>query len=191
HEKFEASLRLDADAVVDRENVEHLVGEFFLREKLLTQITRLEAPFQIGIEGQVAWRTAADLSDEDLQTTVFALTGSGSALVIRRSWQRSDPIIAEASFADIAGEALDALLPIFHGMAWSRENDHLSMRETLKDKDRERMTKGLAPNDRVRITGGMLAGRTGVVQETSDKGDVKVLIGTLSLKVKSDALTKI
>ncbi|PID39381.1 MAG: hypothetical protein CSA65_02780 [Proteobacteria bacterium] len=189
--QVEVSLKLHADAKVDRENLERSAAEFFQREKLLAAITALPESFRIGIEGGDGWCPATALTDEALLQLVGALGGSESWLAISRGWARDDEAVASEHFADAAREALDQLLPLLHAIAWSRENDQLAMRDTLKAEDRKKKTKGLAKNDRVRITGGMLAGKTGVVQDASDKGEVKVLIGTLTLKVKSDALAKL
>ena len=61
----------------------------------------------------------------------------------------------------------------------------------MREVDRQKKSKGLEKNDRVRIVSGMLSGKTGVVQEAGSKGEVKVLIGTLTIKLNSEALLKI
>jgi transcription antitermination factor NusG len=71
-------------------------------------------------------------------------------------------------------------------VAWTRDNDFVSMREMLKQEKREKAQRGLARNDRVRIVRGMFAGRNGVVQEIDAKGGLRVQVGTVAVKMAAD-----
>ena len=78
----------------------------------------------------------------------------------------------------------------FRLLAWSRDNDFVSMKDTLKKKEIEQRSKGIAKNDQVRVVRGMFAGKTGVVQEIDAKGGIKVLLGTVVVKLNGDDVVK-
>ena len=65
------------------------------------------------------------------------------------------------------------------------------MRETLKRKEVEQKSKGLTKNDQVRVLRGPFSGRTGRVQELDGKGAVKVLLGTVAVKLAGADVVKI
>lgn len=189
----EVAVKLHADATVDRENAERLAADFFAREKLRARLHALPEGYQIGgyeLSGEF-WRECSSLSDDDLSALIAALADSDSWLTVRRSWPRDAATSAGEAFAEQLAVGLEGLLPVLHTLAWSRDNDHLAMRDTLRAVDRQKKDKGLSKNDHVRIVSGMLSGKTGIVQEASGKGEVKVLIGTLTIKLNSDALAKI
>ena len=64
------------------------------------------------------------------------------------------------------------------------------MRDVLKQEKQARAQKGLGKNDRVRIVRGVLAGRSGVVQEIDAKGALRVLVGTVAVKLAADDVEK-
>ena len=78
---------------------------------------------------------------------------------------------------------LGQLLPLYRFIVWSRENDFVSMRQVLDKERTVRRQKGLHKNDRVRIVRGMLAGKDGLVQEVEAKGQLKVLVGKMVIKI--------
>jgi transcription antitermination factor NusG len=64
------------------------------------------------------------------------------------------------------------------------------MKEQIKQEKTVKRQKGLSKNDRVKIVRGMFSGRTGVVQEIDAKGALKVLVGTVAVKVGADEVEK-
>jgi transcription antitermination factor NusG len=189
--EVELGLKLHSDASVDRENLQRKCQDYFLREKLLHLIRALPDGFKVGISGK-AEHPCPQLDDETLQKLIVELPGAGSWLQLRRSIPRDDLRLREPAFVDLCRDVLGgALLPVMIFVAWSRDNDFLSMRETLKKKEVEQRSKGLTKNDQVRVMKGPFSGRTGRVQEIDSKGAVKVLLGTVAVKLASADLTKI
>ena len=85
---------------------------------------------------------------------------------------------------------LQSLLPIYRFIAWSRDNDFVSIRETLQKEKQQKRQKGLAKNDAVRIVRGMFAGKQGVVQEVDAKGGLRVLVGKVAVKLGAEDVQK-
>jgi len=175
---------------VDRDNLLRMCQEFFLREKLLQLVRGLPEGFSFGIEGGEEI-PAVELDDEHLQDIIGRLPDADSWLVARRSLDRGDPSVLDPDFADQAREMLLQLLPLMELIAWSRENDHVSMCDTLKQKEAKTKSKGLTRSDRIRVVRGMFSGKVGVVEQTDAKGGLKVRLGAMTVKLTGEDVVKI
>jgi hypothetical protein len=191
--QLELAVKLHSDAAVDRDNLLRKSQEYFQREKLVRMIAGLPSGFQVGILGRPELTLdAADFDDDRCQKLLAELSGAASWLEVRIGLSRAEPRLGEASFAEYADEVLSKrLLPILNFAAWSRENDFLSMRETLKKREVEKKSRGLAKHDEVKVVRGMFAGKTGVVQEIDAKGAVKVQLGAVLVKLAGDDIAKL
>jgi len=190
--QVELALKLHSDAAVDRDNLQRKCQEFFQREKLLQLIRALKDGYTIGIDGAASEQTpAAELDDGRLQALVQELPGASSWLVVRRALDRSDPLTQEPAFAEVALESLTRLLPVLEFIAWTRENDHVSMRDTLKQNVVKTRSKGLGKHDRIRVIRGMFTGKTGVVEQIDAKGALKVRLGAMVVKLAGEDVDKI
>lgn len=188
--QVEMALKLHSDAAVDRENLQKKCQEFFLREKLLTLINQLPEEFSIGIDGEEE-TPVGDLDDDGMVELIQKLPETKSWLVIRRTLDRDDPVVCQPQLVEVAKTALSQLLPVLHFICWSRDNDFVSMRDTLRQKESKKKSRGLVAKDRIRVTRGMFTGKTGVIQECDAKGGIKVLLGSMVVKLKTDDVTKI
>ena len=162
HERVEFALKLHPHARVDRQNLERKLGEHWEKEKLVDMLRSLRGGYHVGVTGHAHW------------------------LVVERSLPRAEATAAGPEILAAARRELLALLPIYHFIAWTRDNDFVSMREMLKQEKREKAQRGLARNDRVRIVRGMFAGRQGVVQEIDAKGGLRVQVGKVAVKLGAD-----
>jgi hypothetical protein len=189
-QQLEFALKLHSDAAVDRDNLLRKCQEFFQREKLLQLLRGLPEGFSVGIAGGAEIPTT-DLDDEQLQSLIGQLPGADSWLVARRSVDRDDPAVLEPNFAEQARVALTQLLPLMEFIAWSRDNDHVSMRDTLKQKEVQTKSKGLTKNDRIRVAQGMFSGKVGVVEQIDAKGVLKVRLGTMVVKLTGEDVVKV
>ena len=165
----ELSLKLHPDARVDRQNLERKLGDTWEREKFLELLGALPADYRIGVTGGT-FRSAREVKDGDLKDILadFAkpeAPGKTHWLVIGRPLPRADATATGQAMVELARAELGRLLPLYHYVAWSRDNDFVSMREQLKQEKQARRQKGLAKNDKVRIVRGMFSGKSGVVQE--------------------------
>jgi hypothetical protein len=199
HERAVAALRLHPDARVDRQNLERKCEDHFEREKLLGLIERLGADFCFGVAGAPA-TPATDASDPRLTEVLAAFRAPAPALAlpgaparllqVERPFARVEVMADGPAFAERARAALAALLPLYRFVAWSRDNDYVSMRDQLQKERESRRQRGLAKNDEVRVVRGMFAGKLGVVQEVDARGGLKLLVGKVAVKVDAEDVVK-
>ncbi|MCA9670880.1 MAG: KOW motif-containing protein [Myxococcales bacterium] len=189
-DQVEIGLKLHSNAAVDRENLVRKLADHNQRERLAARLAELPAGFTIGltghdevsvagIDGAALTQLAADLGEAD------------SWLSVHTTFSRDDAQLAEAQFAERVAELMRALLPVMHEIAWSRDNDCLSMSETLRENKAKKKQKGLQKNDRVRVLAGLFAGKVGVVQSIDPKGGLKVMLGSMPVKLSSDEVQKV
>jgi hypothetical protein len=200
HDRAEVALKLHPEARVDRQNLERRAADHFEREKLLALLRALPEPFRIGLTtGPLSPAAAIDPPRLDEVLAAFArpaapanplLPSAQSLLYAGRWFAPAEVVAAGAGFFDQARQALAALLPLYHFIAWSRDNDFVSIRETLAREKQAKRQRGLQARDEVRIIRGMFAGKLGVVQEVDARGSLKVLVGKLAVKVDADDVEK-
>jgi transcription antitermination factor NusG len=116
--------------------------------------------------------------------------GVARLFFVGRTVSRDEALAAGPGIVAQAAHALTALFLAYRFIAWSRDNDFLSMREALQKEKQARRQKGLAKNDPVRIVRGMFAGKQGVVQEVDARGGLKVLVGKMAVKVDAEDVLK-
>jgi hypothetical protein len=190
YRQLEVALKLHPDARVDRQNLERKCEDYFAREKLCSLTRGLGAGFLLSVTGLPAVEVTT-LDDTGLTAALAGLAATGHHwFAIGRAIPRTDPAARAPSFGEVARSWLLSLLPIYHYIAWSRENDYVSMRETLQKERQVKRQRGLAKSDRVRIVRGVLAGKVGVVQDCDAKGGIRILVGKMSVKVDADDLVK-
>jgi len=197
---LELSLKLHPDARVDRENLERKCDDHFEREKLLNLLRALGDGFTVGITPALQAVAALDLGKlgELLAQLGKSPAPAGLSLgptpqrlfYVGRSIPRDTALAAGGALVDEARRTLAALLPIYRFIAWSRDNDFVSIKETLQKEKQQRRQKGLVKNDAVRIIRGMFAGKQGVVQEVDAKGGLRVLVGKVAVKLGAEDVQK-
>ena len=88
-------------------------------------------------------------------------------------------------------ELVNDVLPIYRYLAWSDDNDHCKLRESMKKTEQTKKKEQLAtlkPGDRVTILSGLFAGRPGYLAEVSASGKAKVMVGPVSVSVDAKDL---
>jgi hypothetical protein len=196
---IELSLKLHPDARVDRENLERKCEDHFEREKLLNLLRGLDEPFKVGITPEVM--PVGELDDAKLSGLLQSFNKPASPqaltlgapqrlLYVGRAIPRDQAAAAGPALVDDAKKSLLSLLPIYRFIAWSRENDFVSIKEALQKEKQQKRQKGLVKNDAVRIIRGMFSGKQGVVQEVDAKGGLRVLVGKVAVKLGAEDVTK-
>jgi hypothetical protein len=198
HDGLELSLKLHPDAKIDRQNLERKVEDHFEREKLLHLLHALHPQFQVGVTPELF--PIGDVDETRLSEIVAKLAAPQPTMTLPgaphklfwlgRTLPRDEAIAAGPGVIDAARTALASLLNVYKFIAWSRDNDFVSMRETLQKEKQAQRQKGVAKNDVVRIIRGMFAGKQGVVQEIDAKGALKVLVGKVAVKVDAADVAK-
>jgi hypothetical protein len=196
---LELSLKLHPDARVDRENLERKCDDHFEREKLLHLLRGLGDGFRVGITPDLV--SVAELDEGKLLELIAQLAKGASPqaltlgaphklFYVGRAIARDAALAAGPALVDEARRAMQALLPIYKFIAWSRDNDFLSIKEALQKEKQQKRQKGLVKNDPVRIIRGMFAGKQGVVQEVDAKGGLRVLVGKVAVKLGAEDVQK-
>jgi hypothetical protein len=196
---LELSLKLHPDARVDRENLERKCDDHFEREKLLHLLRGLGDGFRTGIIPDVV--SVTELDEGKLLELVAAVAKGATPqpltlgapqklFYVGRAIPRADAVAAAGAVVDEAKKTLQALLPVYRFIAWSRDNDFLSIKEALQKEKQQKRQKGLLKNDPVRIIRGMFAGKQGVVQEVDAKGGLRVLVGKVAVKLGAEDVQK-
>ena len=161
----------------------------------LAMVAELPAPCTIGVDGGAAIATGAFAGatlDQHLLRLARPLELNQSRwLTIARSFARAEVIAAKDSIPGQLRRNLRALLPLYEFIAWSSDNDHISMRTQLRERAAIKQRRGLSARDRVRITSGVFAGRVGEIQAIDSRGRAKVLVGRIPIVVEADAVDKL
>jgi hypothetical protein len=195
---IELSVKLHPDARVDRENLERKCDDHFEREKLLHLLRGLDG-FRVGITPELV--SVGDLDEGKMVELVAQLAKSVSpqALTIGapqrlfyvgRTIARDAALAAGGALVDEAKRVLQSLLTVYRFIAWSRDNDFVSLKGALQKEKQQKRQKGLVKNDPVRIIRGMFAGKQGVVQEVDAKGGLRVLVGKVAVKLAAEDVQK-
>jgi hypothetical protein len=193
HEALEVALRLHPDARVDRQNLERKIDEHYEAEKLIGMLTELSPGYHIGITPELGPLEAASLDPEGLADIVAKLP-PGGALHMPGQPPHLFHLGVQLPRSQALGHSADELIDwvrgrldeqgaIYRFIAWSRDNDYVSMRQVLDKEKTVRRQKGLQKGDRVRVVRGILSGKDGVVQEIDGKGQLRVLVGKMVVKV--------
>jgi hypothetical protein len=195
---IELSLKLHPEARVDRENLERKCVDHFEREKLLYLLHALDPSFRAGITPTLT--PVREVDEEKLGGLIAGLGKAATALVppgtphplfyVGRAIPRDEALAAGVGLLDTARTALTSLLPIYRFIAWGRENDFVSIKETLQKEKQQKRQKGLVKGDVVRIVRGMFSGKQAVVQEVEAKGGLRVLVGKVALKLDAEDVSK-
>jgi transcription antitermination factor NusG len=197
HSELEVSVKLHPDARVDRQNLERKCEDHFEAEKLVRAVRELGASWRAGITPELG--PAAELDEEKLkqilgklaQPAPLALPGTPQRLLyVGNALPQAQVVERGAGVAGELREALGHLGTIYRFIAWSRDNDFVSMKETLQKERQAKRQKGVSRNEKVRIVRGMFAGKSGVVQEIDAKGQLKVLVGKMAVKVDAADVDK-
>lgn len=189
HHQLELGLKLHHDASVDRENLQRKSQEYFAREKLLTLIKGLPPglTLQLGEDGGVP---TAEVDDRTLLQHIEGLDAPEAWFSLTQALDREDDRVGGDGIAELIRESLAGLLPLAHFIAWSRDNDHLAMKQTLQEEKVQRKSKGLSPGDRIRVVQGMFSGKSGIVEEVGIRGDLKVRLGNMPIQLDGEDVVK-
>ena len=196
HEALEVSLRLHPDARVDRQNLERKLDEYYEAERLSGLLCELPSGYSIGVTPELMSLSGEEFTQdgpEKLRDIVEKLPAGGAITLpgqtprlfyIGRALLRAETLsYSPEALTEWVRERLAELAPIYRFIAWSRDNDYVSMRQVLDKERTVRRQKGLQKGDKVRVVRGILAGKDGAVQEVDAKGQLRVLVGKMVVKL--------
>lgn len=189
---FEVALLISGRASVDRTNASRKLAYAEDRAALVEKCRSLPEGCEV-VMGDT--RIASGQVDEStVEGWSTALAETSNSFSITRSWNKEDSSLRDPSFEDALTPVLDGLFDIYQAEAWSTENDFAKVSvEKAVEKAQKKLDKKvasgspgepvLAPGVRVTILSGLFAGRGGYVAETDAKGQVKVMVGPVSVTV--------
>jgi hypothetical protein len=191
--QVEVGLRLDADARVDRQNLEQRLLSPWDRLRFVEQVAALGPDHQLAVvaEPRVAL-PCPELDDRRLTEVLGALGRArpGEYLFLGRVFARDDVRVHQPDFGQLIQDTLVRLSSVYTMAAWARTNDAVAFADTVREEKQVRRQRGLAKNDRVKILSGVFAGQAGLVQEVDAKGQLKVLVGKLAVKMDAADVSK-
>lgn len=193
HQHACLQLRLDAEglamgvelaskASVDRDNVNEKLSHKWARDKLLEIAKGLPNGAWIGLGDDRV--EVLELTSADVERWVAALPKSSDRLYVETVLGRDEEVLESAALIGTAVEHLSAFLPVLEFFAWSRDNDHTQVKDTIKQQKKVQQERAstLEPGTRVTILSGLFSGRGGYVSEIA-KGKAKVMVGPVSVTV--------
>ncbi len=183
------SICMHPDASVDRENTARKVADGWQLQTLVQRLSELPTAFQLVLVDGDA--TAPDAVDGDALRAAFTANApslppgkvAAPVFTVRKEYDREDAELAAPEFAARARQDLEALLPLYEFLSWTRQNDFVSVKEAIKEEKRTKKARGIGKDDQVRVTRGLFSGKTGVVLDIDAKGGLKVRIGTMVVKL--------
>lgn len=174
-------LALAGKARVDRDNAAKKLREKWARDKLVELCRSLPFGSTIGPEGERL--DALALQEPALEPWVEMFEKSDRAFAVEVQVPRTEEILAAEALIGTVTDHLEAFLPVYRFLAWSRENDVSHVKEAIQvQKKKIEDRKAYEAGDRVTILSGLFAGRGGYVSEVA-KGKVKVMIGPVAVTV--------
>lgn len=193
----EISLKLHPNAAVDRQNMVTKLTDRWHMQAFVDLLAELPEDFQVGFAGGELMAPSA-LNADALRTLVQAFTDVSESpaadktkvLSIGRAYEREQVCGADAGFADQTRADLHALLPLYLHLAWSRQNDFVEVTEAIREEKKVKKARGIRQHDEIRVTRGLFAGKTGVVESTDAKGLLKVRLGTMVVKIDAKDVTQ-
>ena len=164
------------------------------RSQLLSHLNTLE-------KGLYCWSFGTEktplsaLAEEDLARCFSAdLDGENAWFAVEHALPSTENALMEESIGPLISERLLSLDPIYRFFAWSKTNDHLSFSEVLEEHQIKRKKLHSSPfveGEKVELTGGLFAGKTGEVTGYEQSGMVNVKMGGLVLPISPKSLKKL
>jgi hypothetical protein len=131
---LEVGLRLHYDAWVDRKNLLKLVGSEEGRARFAELRGSLPDHYEIGVAGE-EMMAPRDLDDEAFAACAARLEEQGGWLFIGARMPRDQVAVLGADVAETALETFRLLIPVYRFVAWSPDNDAISMDRLVAERE--------------------------------------------------------
>ncbi|MBN2694155.1 hypothetical protein JXR93_05790 [bacterium] len=106
-------------------------------------------------------------------------------------YSKDSEFLLETSLYDKIKSAFQSVLPIYNYLAWSSLNDHLKLKESLKESVIQEKRGGIVQGDSVKVLSGFFEGKKGDVLSVSNSGVASISIDGVRIKINASELTKI
>jgi hypothetical protein len=170
-------------AKVDRDNVVEKLKQAWARERVVELASTLPEGARLSFGGEHVESAALGVADvERLAAALLA----GADMQLSVLVPRATPGLAGPDAIGLVARTLAPFVPVYRFLAWSRDNEHAHVKETIK-KTTEARAKQAIPfkqGDRITILAGLFTGRQGYLEEIDAKGRAKVMVGPISVTVE-------
>ena len=183
------SVDLPSKATVDRENLKLLLQEEDFVEAFIGILQSLPGSSTVGFETNRA--EALTLSSEQIVTFGEQLCDVDSLFSIQTLIPSEDVISVGATFSDTIVQISERFLPVYHQLAWSKDQDRIELLKEIKKVEKTKKQVHAASfqvGERVTILSGLFSGRVGYLQEINDSGKAKVMVGPTAVNVEAKDL---
>ncbi len=180
------SVELADKASIDRDNLKAKLQNEEALAALIELASSLPEGCAMGFEGELV--TALDLTLEQAGKWLDGFA-SDKTFLIEALIPKEEEVLASEDFIGTAADYIEALMPAFHFLSWTPENDFSKLKLTIAKEKKKAKEVVVAPDLKagasITILAGMFAGRSAYIAEIV-KGKAKVMIGpaavTLDLK---------
>lgn len=178
------AVEIASKAKVDRDNAVEKLRQSWARERLGELCRALPPGSRAGFGSAMVDVSA--INGELVEAWLAAFQGDGGSFIAETKLPSTDPGLRGKDAIAEVHALLQAYVPIFRFLAWSRQNEHAHVKETLKKTAEEQKKKALPfqAGDRVTILSGLFSGRGGYLAEIDSKGRAKVMVGPVSVTVE-------
>jgi hypothetical protein len=192
---IDLGLRLTPEATVDYRNLLRKLENHWESSKFQDILSDLPSTFSVRVLSEepvpisqldpagVAPRLKEAFDESSFQSKDVVLS-------IDASMDRGDPRLGSPAVLQSIKDAFSELMPLFEFIEWRRDNDYLEVQKEIEEEKQKARSKGLSAGDRVRVIEGMWAGKKGRVQSTDSRGQVKVVIGKITVQLDAGELVR-
>lgn len=205
-EGVECGLRIHHNAWLDAQNLFDKLKDTWQHELFLGLVAGLSAELTLDF-GTFRSNGGAKISDDELKRAGQAFGDPTESLVVAQRFERSASELSAPDFSQQLRDRLVALAPLYQFIAWSKENDYVSVKDQLPSQTKPELVSlsemiekkarqkkagikdlALAPQRTVVVLKGVFERQKGVVDSIDSKGVAKVLIGNLAVKIPASDL---
>jgi hypothetical protein len=182
------SVELATKAKVDRDNAVEKLKQAWARDKLIELLRALPGGTTIGFATDR--KDALSVTSGEVETFIDGLSKLERVFTVECVIPRAEELLATQALIGTIVEYLQAFLPIYRFLAWSRDNDQTHVKGAVQKEIavRQKRPAAFEPGDRVTILSGLFAGRSGYLAEIDGKGRAKVMVGPVSVSVDAKDL---
>lgn len=186
HDGLSIQLNLSPKAVIDCDNLKKkLENESGSIEQLLSLFQESGSTLTIG--GQLL-----ESPDQKLfHTEVVAALTEKKTITFSYNYASSDELIKESEFSMQIKERFNQLKPLYLFINWSAENDHIFLRNEVKEKAISEKKSGLDVGHDVMILDGFFEGRRAKILEISKSGVASVSVAGIQTRIDATQLAKL
>lgn len=184
-DRVEVALRLHSEATVDSQNLLRRCQDPYEFDHLAGLVAALPAGYVGGVTpGLVPARALDRVTLQEQLRGLSATSQQGASLLaFVRTRTRPEALDAGTDITSLLAGDLAALLPLYRFLAWSRDNDFVSVKQALEQTQSERRQKGIVRGDEVRVVRGPFSGQLGMVKDVDSRGALRLLVGKMTVKL--------